>query len=139
MADWDGAGYAHISALQRTMAEYSLAAVQVRGDERILDVGCGDGYITRSIAGRVPRGSVLGVDPSPRMIATAVQATEPKNVSFAVGDVTAMTFVDEFDVVVSFNALHWVREQETAYRNIANALVPAGRVLVQFVCASARP
>lgn len=139
MADWDGAGYAHISALQRTMAEYSLAAVQVRGDERVLDVGCGDGYVTRSIAGRLPHGSVLGVDPSPRMIATAVQASEPPNVDFAVGDVTTMTFADEFDLVVSFNALHWVRAQETAYRNIANALVPTGRVLVQFVCASERP
>ena len=139
MADWDGAGYSHISALQRTMAEYSLAAVQVRGDERVLDVGCGDGYVTRSIAGRVPRGSVLGVDPSPRMIETAMQASEPANVDFAVGDVTAMTYVDEFDLVVSFNALHWVREQETAYRNIADALVATGRVLVQFVCASERP
>jgi trans-aconitate 2-methyltransferase len=139
MADWDGAGYAHISALQRTMAEYSLATVQVRGDERVLDVGCGDGYVTRSIAGRLPDGSVLGLDPSPRMIETAMQAREPGNVSFAVGDVTSMTFADEFDLVVSFNALHWVREQETAYRNIGDALVPTGRVLVQFVCASERP
>ena len=41
--------------------------------------------------------------------------------------------------MVSFNALHWVAEQETAYRNIAAALKPAGRVLVQFVCNGARP
>ncbi|MBJ8343735.1 trans-aconitate 2-methyltransferase [Antrihabitans sp. YC2-6] len=139
MADWDGAGYAHISALQRTMAEYSLAAVSVRGDERVLDIGCGDGYVTRLIADRLPQGSVLGVDPSPRMIDTAVQANEQSNVTFRVGDVTTMTFAQEFDLAVSFNALHWVHEQETAYRNIADALVPGGRVLVQFVCAGDRP
>ncbi|MFH5210628.1 class I SAM-dependent methyltransferase [Antrihabitans spumae] len=139
MADWDGAGYAHISSLQRTMAEYSLAAVQVRGDERVLDVGCGDGFVTRSIAARLPHGSVLGVDPSPRMIATAQLAHEPTNVSFEVADVTSMAFDDEFDLAVSFNALHWVREQTTAYGNIARALRAGGRVLVQFVCASERP
>lgn len=139
MADWDGAGYAHISSLQRTMAEYSLAAVQVRGDERVLDVGCGDGFVTRSIAARLPHGSVLGVDPSPRMIATAQLAQEPTNVGFEVADVTSMTFDDEFDVVVSFNALHWVRAQTAAYGNIARALRAGGRVLVQFVCASDRP
>ena len=140
MADWDGAGYAHISSLQRTMAEYSLAAVHVRGDERVLDVGCGDGFVTRSIAARLPHGAVLGVDPSPRMIETAIAARESDgNVSFAVDDLTTMNFVGEFDLVVSFNALHWVRAQEIAYRNISNALMPTGRALLQFVCAGDRP
>lgn len=139
MADWDGAGYANISALQRAMATHSLAAVQVRGDERVLDVGCGDGYVTRSIAARLPDGSVLGVDPSPRMIDAASQAPPSDNIRFEVGDVTTMIFDSEFDLVVSFNALHWVRDQSTAYRNISNALVPTGRALLQFVCASERP
>ena len=71
MADWDGAGYAHISGLQRAMATASLESVAVAGTERVLDVGCGDGYVTRLIASRVPDGSVLGMDPSPRMIEAA--------------------------------------------------------------------
>ena len=139
MADWDGAGYANISALQHTMAEHSLAAVQVRGDERVLDVGCGDGYVTRSIAARLPHGSVVGVDPSPRMIAAANQAPVAGNLRFEVGDVTTMSFADEFDLVVSFNALHWVRDQASAYRNISAALRSSGRALLQFVCAGDRP
>ena len=58
MADWDGAGYEQISDLQRHLAERTLSGLQFRGDERLLDVGCGDGFITRSIAARLPDGTV---------------------------------------------------------------------------------
>ncbi|GHJ47085.1 SAM-dependent methyltransferase [Catellatospora sp. TT07R-123] len=140
MADWDGAGYVRVSGLQRAMATASLDALTVAGDERVLDVGCGDGYVTRQIAARVPAGSVVGVDASPRMIDTARAADDrAKNVSFQVGDVTTMAFGPDFDLVVSFNALHWVPDQQAAFRNIAAALDPYGRVLVQFVCHGPRP
>lgn len=140
MADWDGAGYAGISGLQRAMATASLEDVAVDGTERVLDVGCGDRYVTRVIASRVPNGSVLGVDLSPRMVEAACTADDQlANVSFQVGDVTTMAFGADFDLVVSFNALHWVADQETAYRNIPAALKPTGRALVQFVCHGRRP
>lgn len=140
MADWDGAGYAHISELQRAMATASLESVAVAGGERILDVGCGDGYVTRLIASRVPDGSVLGVDPSPRMIEVARAADDQlSNVSFETADVRTMAYGPDFDLVVSFNALHWVTDQAAAWRNIAAALRPGGRVLVQFVCHGPRP
>ena len=76
-SDWDGVGYARISDLQRAMATASLESVVVAGTERVLDVGCGDGYVTRLLASRLPAGSVLGVDPSPRMIAAAASASRP--------------------------------------------------------------
>jgi trans-aconitate 2-methyltransferase len=140
MADWDGAGYTRISGLQRAMATAALEDVAVAGAERVLDVGCGDGYVTRLIASRVPDGSVLGVDPSARMVEAAGAADDQlSNVSFQVGDVTTMSFGPDFDLVVSFNALHWVAAQDAAYRNIAAALKPAGRVLVQYVCDGPRP
>ncbi|MCE5291172.1 MAG: class I SAM-dependent methyltransferase [Nocardiaceae bacterium] len=139
MTDWDGAGYAHISGLQRAMATASLETVSVAGDERVLDVGCGDGYVTRLIAAKVTDGSVLGVDPSPRMISAARSAGDQPNVRFETGDVLTMEYPREFDLVVSFNALHWVRDQVRAYRNIAAALKPGGRVLVQYVCDGERP
>ena len=58
MTDWDGKGYEQISDLQRHLAQRTLAGLQFRGDERVLDVGCGDGFITRSIAARLPTGSL---------------------------------------------------------------------------------
>ena len=71
MTEWNAAEYYRRSSLQEAMAQEVLALLDLKGSERILDVGCGDGKITAEIAGRVPRGSVLGVDPSADMIAFA--------------------------------------------------------------------
>ncbi len=71
MAEWQASDYAKQSTLQQVMAEEQLARLVLKGDERILDVGCGDGKITAEIAAKVPHGSVLGTDPSRDMIAFA--------------------------------------------------------------------
>jgi trans-aconitate 2-methyltransferase len=140
VTDWDGTAYGNISELQRAMAAESLAMLTLDGTERVLDVGCGDGYVTAQIADRLPGGSVLGIDPSSRMIIAARSHNAPPTprLRFESGDVTAMTFDAEFDVVVSFNALHWVRDQAAAFRRIAAALRPAGRALIVYVCAGPR-
>jgi trans-aconitate 2-methyltransferase len=140
MADWDGQAYGDISDLQRAMAAESLSLVSLNGDERVLDIGCGDGYVTTQIADLLPDGSILGIDPSPRMITAARARSAPpdQGLRFETGDVTTMTFDAEFDVVVSFNALHWVHDQPAAFARIAAALRPAGRALVVYVCAGER-
>jgi trans-aconitate 2-methyltransferase len=137
VADWDGARYEAVSDLQRTMAAESLAQIDLDGSERVLDVGCGDGYVTAQIATRLAGGSILGIDPSPRMIEAAQR--RDTTARFRLGDVTTLPFAAEFDVVTSFNALHWVLDQIGAYRRIAAALRPGGRALVTFVCAGPRP
>ena len=118
VADWDGQSYREVSALQTWVATRSLAGVAMAGDERVLDVGCGDGRITAAVAEQLPDGSILGIDPSPRMIAAAGTFSSPR-LRFAVGDVLSMGFRDEFDVVVSFNALHWVPQQDEALARMA--------------------
>lgn len=141
MTDWDGAGYERISGLQRHLAREALAAMAFRGTERVLDVGCGDGYVTRLIAARLPAGAVVGVDASPRMIEVARSRPDPPGarVEFLVADARELPFGREFDVVVSFNALHWVADQVAALRAIAGTLRSDGRVVVQQVCAGPRP
>ncbi|GGM00061.1 class I SAM-dependent methyltransferase [Nakamurella endophytica] len=141
MADWDGAGYERVSRLQRTMAERALAGLAVRGDEACLDVGCGDGYVTRRLAALVPRGSVLGVDPSPRMLdrAAAAPAGPGAPVTYRLQDVRDLDDVRRYDLVVSFNALHWVPEQREALRRLAAAVRNDGRLVLQQVCAGPRP
>lgn len=141
MTDWDGAGYERISGLQRHLAREALAAMVFRGTERVLDVGCGDGYVTRLIADRLPAGAIVGVDASPRMIEVARSRPDPpgRAVEFLVADARDLPFGCEFDVVVSFNALHWVADQVAALRAIAGTLRPGGRVGIQQVCAGPRP
>src|SRR3954463_7337040 len=125
MAEWDAGEYNRQSTLQETMAREQLARLLLKGNERILDLGCGDGKITAEIAARVPRGSVLGVDPSRNMIAYAASHFGPEsrpNLRFEVADVRHLAYRQEFDRVVSFNALHWVPEQGEALRSIRTAL-----------------
>src|SRR5688500_11727061 len=112
MTEWNASDYARISTLQQVMAEEQLRLLKLEGSERILDVGCGDGKITAAIAARVPHGSVVGVDPSGDMIAFASKHFTCANLRFEVADARHLPFRGEFDLIVSFNALHWVRDQE---------------------------
>jgi trans-aconitate 2-methyltransferase len=141
MTEWNAPDYVQVSALQKWLADTSLAGLSLAGDERVLDVGCGDGRITAEIADRLPRGSVLGVDASHDMIRFADRqlAARPRaNLAFQVADAAALGFGPEFDLVVSFNALHWVRAQEAALRGIREALRPGGAAFLQLVPRGAR-
>jgi len=140
VTDWSGRDYAELSSLQRTMATEAVAALRFAEDDRVLDVGCGDGFVTRAVAGMVREGCAVGVDASPRMIATAHAAGQPAAAGpwFVVGDARRLPFAEYFDAVVSFNALHWVPEQQRALSEIASVLRPGGRALIQMVCAGPR-
>ncbi|HKP43102.1 class I SAM-dependent methyltransferase [Mycobacterium sp.] len=140
MTDWSGRDYAEVSSLQRTMATEALTALRFASGDRVLDVGCGDGYLTRAVAGMVSDGFAVGVDASPRMIETAHAGGKPAAVGpwFVVADARALPFSEFFDAAVSFNALHWVPEQRQALSQIASVLRPGGKALVQVVCAGPR-
>jgi trans-aconitate methyltransferase len=141
MTEWNASAYYGVSRLQQVLAEEQLALLTLTGTERVLDIGCGDGKITAEVAVRLPRGSVLGVDPSHDMIAFAsshFSTPAHPNLRFAVGDARSLPYRDEFDLVISFNALHWVLEQEAALRSIRAALKPGGKAVLRFVPAGPR-
>ena len=135
MTEWKASEYARISELQHTMAEEVLALLDLKGNERVLDIGCGNGKNTGEIAARVPEGSVVGADFSANMVAFASSqyAASHPNLKFQVADARHLPFGPEFDLVVSFNALHWVPEQELALRSIHAALKPEGRAQLRMV------
>src|SRR6267154_793907 len=122
MTEWDAAEYSRRSSLQEAMAQEVLALLDLKGSERILDVGCGDGKITAQIASRASKGSVVGVGP----------ATLP-NLRFEVADARRLPFKNEFDLMVSFNALHWVPEQQTALSSIRSTLISGGKAQLRLV------
>lgn len=140
VANWSGAGYRRVSALQRTVAGETLAELVLGGSEWVLDIGCGDGYLTRQIADRLPGGGIVGMDASPLMVATAQQSeTSGGTTYFVRADARRLPFGRQFDMVVSFNALHWVPQLDEALAEIAAVLRPNGRSVIQMVCAGQRP
>jgi trans-aconitate 2-methyltransferase len=141
MAEWNAPEYARVSGLQGAMAEEVLALLDLAGSERVLDIGCGQGKITAEIAARIPGGAVLGVDSSEEMIAFASTHFGPAvrpNLRFEVADARRLPFREEFDLVVSFNALHWVPEQDAALRSIRSAMNSSGLAQLRLVPAGER-
>ena len=132
-AKWNAAAYAANSAVQQNWARELIAKLKLRGDERILDVGCGDGKVTAELACGVPRGSVVGMDASAAMIAFAKKsfpAAKFSNLKFQIGDAREIGFKAKFDLVFSNAALHWVDNHEKFLSGAAAALKPGGRLAV---------
>jgi trans-aconitate 2-methyltransferase len=136
MTEWDAAEYSRRSSLQEAMAQEVIALLDLNGSERVLDVGCGEGKITAQIASRAAKGSVVGVDPSRDMISfarTHFGRTALPNLQFEVADARRLPFKNEFDLVVSFNALHWIPEQQAALKSIRSTLVSGGKAHLRLV------
>ncbi len=109
------------------------ALAKPRAGDRILDVGCGTGYLTRVLAPVVtPTGQVTGLDPSPAMIEYAL-GRAPGNTDYTVGRGQDLPFPDDsFDAVVSSLALHHIPadDRREAVREMFRVLRPGGRLLV---------
>ncbi|MFL6429738.1 MAG: class I SAM-dependent methyltransferase, partial [Acidobacteriaceae bacterium] len=135
MTEWNASEYDRLSGLQATMAEEVLSLLKLQGTERILDIGCGNGKTTAAIAARVPNGSVTGVDASADMIAFAKEHWSPAhpNLQFQVADARHLPFEREFDLIVSFNALHWITDQALPLQSIHSATKPDGMAQLRLV------
>ena len=118
---WDAASYASVGRFVAELGGAALDLLDPKAGERILDVGCGDGHLTKKI---IDRGAtVLGIDNSPEMI-TAARAAGIDAVLLPAED---MQFFGEFDAAFSNATLHWVLEKEQAARAIFRALKAGGR------------
>ncbi|OPY50383.1 MAG: Fibrillarin-like rRNA/tRNA 2'-O-methyltransferase [Methanosaeta sp. PtaU1.Bin112] len=129
---WNPEDYEKSSSAQYSWAMALISELKLKGDERILDIGSGDGRITAHLAGLVPGGSVLGIDLSPEMVSFAVSRhVDQSNLSFQVGDASRLHFLEQFDLVVSFACLHWIEDQLPVLRSIRRGLAPGGKFLMQ--------
>jgi trans-aconitate 2-methyltransferase len=133
--DWNAADYARHSAGQERWAHELIAGAAIVPDDRVLDLGCGDGRVTAAISRLVPQGRVLGVDLSPVMVKHAAgqfPSDEFPNLGFQEADARTLPFEGAFTLVFSNAVLHWIRDQRPVVFGIARALVPGGRCMLQM-------
>lgn len=97
-------------------------------NEKILDIGCGTGDLTKKIAeaGAIP----TGIDASPEMITSAKQ--KYPNLTFIKADASSFRSDQTFDAVFSNAALHWMKDAEKVIETVASSLKPGGRFTAEF-------
>jgi trans-aconitate 2-methyltransferase len=132
--EWNSAVYHRLSGPQVSWGKKVLARLNLRGDEMVLDAGCGTGRLTAELLAALSKGRVIGVDLSQNMLHSAREHLAPQfgtNLSLLACDLLYLPFKREFDVVVSTAAFHWVLDHDRLFANLHAALVPQGRLVAQ--------
>ncbi len=129
--EFDGQKYRQSSRHQKEWGRELIRQMNLSGTEYVLDLGCGDGVLSAEIAEYLPRGSVLGIDASPSMIAAAEELSSG-NLSFLLLDIRDLDFEETFDIIFSNAALHWVHDHRKLAQASVRALKPGGRLCWNF-------
>ena len=132
---WNAADYAKNSQNQYQWAKELIPKLKLKGNEALLDIGCGNGKITAELSRCLPNGKAVGVDSSAQMIKLAQSTFTKKDypsLSFQVMDARKLAFHEEFDMIFSNAALHWIVDQKTVLVGVQRNLKHGGRLLFQM-------
>src|SRR5215218_5903439 len=106
---WDAATYDRVSAPQVAWSEAILDRLQLRGDEVVLDAGCGSGKVTGLLLERLPHGRVIALDADADMVrATSERFAGDERVTVVHQTLTEMELPEPVDAVFSGATFHWV-------------------------------
>jgi trans-aconitate 2-methyltransferase len=133
-SDWDAATYDRIADPMTRWGAAVLDRLPLRGDERVLDAGCGSGRVTEQLLGRLPAGHVIAMDASPAMIDEARHRLAPfaGRVTYLVADLLEPLPIDPpVDAILSTATFHWVTDHDRLFRSLAAVLRPGGRLVAQ--------
>ena len=123
---WNPKQYAEHARFVTQLGAPLIALLAPKAGERILDLGCGDGVLTKELMDLGCQ--VLGVDASPTM----VEAAQARGVPAQVMDGHELPFHEQFDAVLSNAALHWMLEPNEILRRVWRSLRPGGRFVAEF-------
>jgi trans-aconitate methyltransferase len=127
--EWNSSVYHRLSGPQVSWGKKVLSRLRLRGDEVVLDAGCGTGRLTAELLDVLPHGRVVGVDLSQNMLNSArehLSSDFRARVSLAACDLLHLPFERAFDGIVSTAAFHWVLDHDRLFANLRQALVSGG-------------
>jgi len=129
---WDADAYHRSASAQTGWGREVHRRLALRGDEQVIDLGCGDGRLTAELAARVPRGRIIGIDADPDMVDFARRHHPRQNVAYALGDAQRFSLGRGTDLVVSTACLHWVKDHAAVLGCCRRHLEPGGRIHFQM-------
>jgi trans-aconitate 2-methyltransferase len=129
--DWDARTYDRVSTPQQSWAEDVLERLPLRGDEVVLDAGCGSGRVTAALLERLPRGRVYAVDASRSMVEQARAALDDR-ATVLCQDLLELDLPEPVDAVISTATFHWIADHDRLFARMYDVLRPGGRLVAQF-------
>jgi trans-aconitate 2-methyltransferase len=129
--DWDAASYDRVSNPQVEMALPVLDRLRLRGDETVLDAGCGSGRVTALLLERLPDGAVVGVDSAESMVEHAREALPADRATVLCQNLTELTLDEPVDAVFSNAVFHWIGDHQRLFERLHAALKPGGLLVAQ--------
>jgi len=127
--EWNSEVYQRVSAPQFSWGKKVLDRLPLRGDETVLDAGCGTGRLTGELLARLPQGRAVALDLSANMLRAARRGLEPRfagHVWFVVADLQQLPFDAAADGIFSTAAFHWIKDHERLFRSLHGVLRPGG-------------
>jgi trans-aconitate 2-methyltransferase len=128
--DWDAATYDRISGPQQAWAREQLERLRLRGDEVVLDAGCGSGRVTALLVDMVPDGRVYAVDVAPSMVEHTRTALGGRVIA-SCQDLTELSLPEPVDAVFSNATFHWIPDHRKLFERLAAAMKPGARLVAQ--------
>jgi trans-aconitate 2-methyltransferase len=126
---WDGRSYDRISGPMEALGRAVLDRLALRGDETVLDAGCGSGRITEALIERLPEGHAIAVDASRSMVDAARERLPGADVRVA--DLLELELSEPVDAILSTATFHWIGDHERLFARLHAALRPGGRLVAQ--------
>jgi trans-aconitate methyltransferase len=132
-SEWDAEAYHRISAPQLEWGLKVLDRLPLRGDETVLDAGCGSGRLSEKLMERLPQGRLIALDNSQNMLrqAKAHLARFGDRVTFLKADLASLELDRVADAVFSTATFHWVLDHDAMFAGLLRALRPGGRLCAQ--------
>jgi trans-aconitate 2-methyltransferase len=128
--EWDAEAYARVAVPQFEWAQRVLQRLPLRGDETVLDAGCGTGGVTKLLIERLPKGRVIAVDASPAMVAVAREALGDR-ATVMLSDLLDLELDGLVDAVFSNAVFHWVLDHDRLFARLYEVLRRDGRLVSQ--------
>jgi trans-aconitate 2-methyltransferase len=127
--EWDAPAYERNSAPIAAMGSDVLARLRLRGDETVIDAGCGTGRVTELLAARLPEGRVIAVDGSADMVRLASARLEGATVVHS--DLLELTLPEAVDAVFSTATFHWILDHDALFGRLRALLRAGGQLVAQ--------